>query len=156
MGTKVENHRKRFFDPMQTNKQANAFIFFHNTLLTVEGINIHLLSKFSSEIISYYMNQSPIQYFSLTQSEAKLFQYINQFHSNGYLADRKQLDYSRLDSAYITPFIPFLHFYQFILSNSKFIKNNTLRFSSKYKKPIIGNEILLKLGHFCLLQQTKK
>ncbi len=105
-------------------------------------INIHLLSKFSSEMISYCMNQLPIQYFLLTKSEAKLFQYINQFHSNGCLADRKQLDYSRLDSVYITPFIPFLHFYQFILSNSKFIKSNPRRFSSKYNEPIIGNESL--------------
>ncbi len=49
MGRKVENHRKRFFDPMQANKQAskqaNAFIFFHNTLPTVEGMKEKRLFK---------------------------------------------------------------------------------------------------------------
>lgn len=90
------------------------------------------------------MKQSPIHYFSLTQAEAKLFHYINQFHSNGYLANYKKLDYSRLDSAYITPFIPFVHFYQFVSLNSQSIQNNGSWISSKYIKPHIGKAVLFK------------
>jgi hypothetical protein len=104
-------------------------------------INIHYLSKFSSETISYYMKQFPLQYFPITESEAKLFQFINQFHSNGYLAKSNQLDYSKSHLAYVTPFLPFVQFYQFISSNFQLIKNNNLNhFSSKYyKKSILGN-----------------
>ncbi len=121
--------------------------------MCVQLINIHLLSKFSSETISYCMKQSPIHYFSLTQAEAKLFHYINQFHSNGYLANYKKLDYSRLDSAYITPFIPFVHFYQFISSTSQSIQNNAFCFSSKYNKTILGKDIFFKKEHFCPSEQ---
>jgi hypothetical protein len=99
------------------------------------------------------MKQSPIHYFSLTQAEAKLFHYINQFHSNGYLANYKKLDYSRLDSAYITPFIPFVHFYQFISSTSQSIQNNAFCFSSKYNKTILGKDIFFKKEHFCPSEQ---
>jgi hypothetical protein len=109
--------------------------------LCVQMLNIHLLSKFSSETIAYYMNQSPIQYFSLTQSEASLLHYINQFHANGYLANYQKLDYSRLDLAYITPFRPFVYFYQLLSSNSQFIKNNAFWFESKYDKLMTGNDI---------------
>ncbi len=104
-------------------------------------INIHYLSKFPSDTISYYMKQFPLQYFPITESEAKLFQFINQFHSNGYLAKSNQLDYSKSHLAYVTPFLPFVQFYQFISSNFQLIKNNNLNhFSSKYyKKSILGN-----------------
>ncbi|CAF1046425.1 unnamed protein product [Adineta steineri] len=105
--------------------------------LCVQMINIHLLSNFSSEIISYCMNQLPIHYFSLTEYEAKLFQYINKFHSNSFLSKNNQLNYSRLDLVYITPFIPFVQFYQFISLHSQTIKDNEIWISSKYNKQTI-------------------
>lgn len=86
----------------------------HEEYLCVQMIHIHLLSKYPSEYLSTWMKQFSIEYFPLTKAEAKLFQNINQFHSNGSLAKRNQLDYSRKDSAFITPLIPFLRFYQFI------------------------------------------
>jgi hypothetical protein len=110
-------------------------------------INIHLLSRFPPEMLSYCMNQSPIHYFSITEAEAKLFQYINKFHSNGILADNRQLDYSKLSSTYITPLMPFIYFYQFISSHSQFIKNNGLSIPSKHNQPNIGNYILWKVEY---------
>ncbi|CAF1287419.1 unnamed protein product [Rotaria sordida] len=104
-------------------------------------INIHLLSKYPFESLSYSINQLPIDYFLLTEYEAKLFQHINKFHSNEYLSNNYQLDYSRLDSSYITPFIPFIRFYQFIYSTSQFIQNNQFYISSKYNTSILGNYI---------------
>jgi len=117
-------------------------------------INIHLLSKYPSETISYCMSQSPIHYFSLTEYEAKLFQYINKFHSNGYLSRNNQLNYSQFNSVYITPFIPFVHFYQFVSLNSQSIKNNGSWISSKYIKPHIGKSILFK-SFLCREYQKK-
>jgi hypothetical protein len=90
------------------------------------------------------MTQSPIGYFSLTEYEAKLFQYINKFHSNGYLSRNNQLNYSQFNSVYITPFIPFVHFYQFVSLNSQSIQNNGSWISSKYIKPHIGKAVLFK------------
>ena len=117
-------------------------------------LNIHFLSKYPPELITYYMKQSPIQYYSLTKSEAKLFQFINQFHSNGCLGKRHQLNYSRKDLAYITPYLSFLHFYQLISSNSELMKNHQFYFSSKYKQPIIGN-CRFSFKRLDLLSKTK-
>jgi hypothetical protein len=108
-------------------------------------INIHLLSKFPSEILSFCMKQSPIHYFSITECEGKLFQYINKFHSNGILADNHILDYSNINLAYITPYMSFIYFYQFISSHSQFIKNNGLWVPPKNSKPNLGNYILFKV-----------
>lgn len=77
-------------------------------------INIHCLSKYPSEFISICSKQFPLEYLTVTKSEAKLFQSINQFHANGSLDRRNQLDYSRQDLAFITLYMPFLRFYQFL------------------------------------------
>jgi hypothetical protein len=59
-GTKVENHRKHFFDPMQANKQtskqANAFIFFHNTLPTVDGNMLISIEQYLVFILRMILN----------------------------------------------------------------------------------------------------
>lgn len=108
--------------------------------LCVQMIKIHLLSKYSSELISYSMKQMPIQHFSLTKFEAKLFQLINQFHSNNYLGKLNQLDYTQLDSIYITPFLPFIQFYEFISSNNTLNCLSTKSSNSSYCRSINFHE----------------
>jgi len=88
------------------------------------------------------MQKCPIHQFSLTIYEAELLHYINIFHSNGSLANNNQLDYSRLESATITPLISFFKFYQLIHSNSQLINSNQFwissHLSSTYNKTILG------------------
>ncbi len=109
-------------------------------------IKIHLLSRISSETISYWMQKCPIHQFSLTIYEAELFHYINIFHSNGFLSINNQLDYSRLESASITPLISFFKFYQIIYSNSQIINSNQFwissHLSSTYNKTILGKVLI--------------
>lgn len=127
---------------------TNMFVFRNDNreeYVCVQMIHIHLLSKYPSEFLSICMKQFPLEYLTLTKSEAKLFQYINQFHSNGSLDKRNQLDYSRKDTAFITPLTPFLQFYQFI--SMKFHQNsvsyderetpsNNYEISRSYCRPI--------------------
>jgi hypothetical protein len=93
-------------------------------------IKIHLLSRISSEIISYWMEKCPIREYSLTTYEAQLFHLINIFHSNGFFSINNQLDYSKLESASITPLNSFLKFYQLTYSNSQLINSNQFHISS--------------------------
>ncbi|CAF2882139.1 unnamed protein product [Rotaria sp. Silwood2] len=93
-------------------------------------IKVHLLSRISPETISYWIYKSPIRQLPLTPYEADLFHHINIFHSNGILGNKSQLDYSRLESASITPFTSFLKFYQLICSTPQLINSNQFWISS--------------------------
>ncbi|CAF1329895.1 unnamed protein product [Rotaria sordida] len=81
------------------------------------------------------MYKSTIRQFPLTPYEADLFHHINIFHSNGILAKKNQLDYSRLESASITPFTSFLKFYQLICSTPQLINSNQFWISSHLSSP---------------------
>ncbi|CAF3521052.1 unnamed protein product [Rotaria sp. Silwood1] len=76
----------------------------------------------------------------MTPYEADLFHHINIFHSNGILANKSQLDYSRLESAYIVPFTSFLKFYQFICSTPQLINSNQFWISS-HSSSLYNNSI---------------
>jgi len=109
-------------------------------------IKIHLLSRIPSETISYWIQKSSIRQFPATIYEAELFHDINVFHSNGFLSSNNQLDYSKLESIFITPFNSFLKFYQLIYSNSQSINSNqswiSSHLSSSCNKSIIGNFLI--------------
>ena len=77
-------------------------------------IEIHLLSRLSSERMSLHRNKYRLNEYSLTISEAQLFDHINKFHSNKILSNNNN---SQLDSISLTPFNSFIQFYQLINSN---------------------------------------
>lgn len=110
--------------------------------LCFQMIKIHLLSRLSSERIKYWIENNPIREYSLTIYECQLFDKINKFHSNGYFSNNNQLNYSKIQSISITPFIPFLKFYQIIYSNLQFINSNQFyissNLSSTFNKSNIG------------------
>ncbi len=105
-------------------------------------IKINLLSKISSETISYWMEKCSINQFCLTIYESELLNLINKFHSNGFLSKNKKLNYSKLETSFLTPFHSFSKFYQIIYSNSQFINSNhfliSSNLSSLYNKSIKG------------------
>ncbi|UJR24691.1 hypothetical protein I4U23_006064 [Adineta vaga] len=98
--------------------------------LCAQMVKLHLLSRFSSETLSYCMTKYPVVQYSLTAHEGELLHYINSFHSNGTLSIRNQLNYSKLDSISIIPLNSFTKFYQFLCSTAQFTNSNHLWLSS--------------------------
>ncbi|CAF3540038.1 unnamed protein product [Rotaria sp. Silwood1] len=99
-------------------------------------------------MISYWIYKSPIRQLQMTPYEADLFHHINIFHSNGILANKSQLDYSRLESAYIVPFTSFLKFYQFICSTPQLINSNQFWISS-HSSSLYNNSITGIINFTC-------